>query len=128
MTSSSFKLQEGHEFHQQDGLLHSHADRPAVVYADGTQWWYREGQVHRDNGPAVVHANGVEEWWQENKRHRTDGPAVTYPTTLVITPALRGVKQWWLDGKLQREELPGPVQRYRVMVEQVYRSCFGDKP
>ena len=125
MVDASFKTQEGHEFKQVDGLLHSQHDQPAVVYADGTQWWYHEGQVHRVTGPAVVHANGVEEWWQDNKRHRDGAPAVTYPMTDAITPSLRGVKQWWVNGKMVREDLPPAVQRYRTMMQQVYVSCFG---
>ena len=122
---TSFKLAEGHSFQQTNGLLHSENDQPAVVYADGTRWWYDGGHVHRDGGPAVIHSNGVEEWWWHNRRHREGGPAVTYPATAAITPTLRGVKQWWTTGQMVREEVPPPVQRYRTMLGEVYTSCFG---
>lgn len=100
----SFTTKEGHVFSGIDGQMHSVDDAPAVIYADGTKWWYKNNQVHRDGGPAVVWGNGVEEWWQNGMRHRTDGPAQIYPNMPAITPRLRGVKEWWLKGRLIRRE------------------------
>jgi hypothetical protein len=112
----SFATKDGHAFSGVDGRLHSVNDQPAVVYTDGTKWWYKQGQIHRDGGPAVVHPNGVEEWWQNNKRHRTGGPAVIYPDTAEIIPELRGVKQHWDSGNMFQEELPPAVRAYRAEV------------
>lgn len=121
---TSFTLREGHVFHQRDGKLHSESGQPAVVYADGTQWWYQHGMVHREDGPAVVFPDGTEEWWQNNKRHRLGSPAVIYSKT-AADPAHRGVQQWWVQGILIKEGVPPDVRRYRVLVKQARKTCFG---
>ena len=100
----SFTTKEGHRFSGVDGKMHSVDDEPAVVYADGTKWWYRENEIHRDAGPAVVWSNGTQEWWQNNRRHRADGPAVIYPNSMAIGLQKRGVKEWWTDGRFVRAE------------------------
>ena len=105
-----FKLDDGKAFsgvmHRGEMKMHSIADQPAVVYEDGTAWWYKHNKIHRDGGPAVVWHNGVEEWFQDGVRHRLPGPAVTYPDSPAIMPQLRGVKQYWHFGHLIREETP----------------------
>ena len=46
---------------------------------DGTKRWYNDkDQIHRLDGPAILYPNGTEFWYKNNKLHRTDGPAVTY--------------------------------------------------
>jgi hypothetical protein len=119
---------EGHVFRQIGKKLHSTDDQPAVIYADGSKWWYRDGAVHRDSGPAVVHANGVEEYWQNGKRHRIGGPAVIYPNASWIAPQLRGVQQFWDQGRMVREAVPPAVGRYRLLLKQAYQACFGAPP
>jgi hypothetical protein len=99
----SFQTKEGHRFSGLGKEMHSVSDQPAVIYADGTRWWYRNNLIHREGGPAIIWANGVEEWWQNDKRHRADGPAVTYPNTAAIDASLRGVKQFWEQGRKVRE-------------------------
>ena len=42
----------------------------------GTKRWYKEGQLHREDGPAVEWVNGDKCWFKEGKYHREDGPAV----------------------------------------------------
>jgi hypothetical protein len=61
-----------------NGLLHRE-DGPAVIrknLGNLDNQWYLNGQLHRENGPAVEYANGTEEWYREGKRHRIGGPAV----------------------------------------------------
>ena len=36
------------------------------------------GVLHRVHGPAVIYANGNQYWLQDGVRHRTDGPAVIW--------------------------------------------------
>jgi hypothetical protein len=60
-----------------------------VSLVTGTEEWYLNGMLHREDGPAVIYADGVCEWWQQNKLHRTDGPAVETPG---------GYKEWWQNG------------------------------
>lgn len=107
------------------GQLHSIDDAPACLYPDGTQWWYREGKLHRVGGPAVVYGLGIEEWWEYGRRHRLDGPAVVYPDKPEILPQYRGVKQFWRNGALEREELPPRVATYRRELAALQKRHFG---
>ena len=33
------------------------------VYANGTKYWYQNGQWHREDGPAVEYASGTKYWY-----------------------------------------------------------------
>jgi len=46
------------------------------LFSDGDRVYFRDHQIHRENGPAVIGANGSVEYYVEGKHHRTDGPAV----------------------------------------------------
>lgn len=99
----SYIVAPGHRFSGIDRQLHSVDDEPAIVYNDGTKWWYDHDKVSRGGDkPAVVWWNGVQEWWVNNERHRDNGPAVIYPDTPDIHPELRGVEQYWEHGKMIR--------------------------
>lgn len=97
--------------HKVNEKKHLHCkDGPAIVYKNGTQiWyfddqlhrengpafesktykaWYKNGQRHREDGPAVVYPDGLIEYYQNNKKHRLDGPAVIYPD---------GYIEFWLN-------------------------------
>ena len=43
---------------------------PAVIYADGEQHWYQNGQRHRTDGPAVIHPSGLEFWYHHGHYSR----------------------------------------------------------
>lgn len=46
------------------GDFHREEDKPAVIRANGSQFWVRNGKTHRDNDkPAVVYPNGEKEYW-----------------------------------------------------------------
>jgi hypothetical protein len=82
------------------GQLHRDDDLPAVIRANGSKSWCRNGKRHRDNGPAIIEENGTQEWYRDGKRHRDNGPAI-------ITPDGR---QWWLrNGKLHRDDGPAVI-------------------
>ena len=49
-----------------DGELHRE-DGPATIYADGSQYWHKEGEIHRDYGPAVIWPDGIEYWYKYGK-------------------------------------------------------------
>ncbi len=38
-------------------------DGPAIIYPDGTQFWYINGKLHREDGPAVIYPNGIQHWY-----------------------------------------------------------------
>lgn len=79
-----------------NGQLHRE-DGPAVEWVDGSKEWFIDGKHHRENGPAIEWDDGKREWYLNGVRHRENGPAVEYPD---------GKKQWYLNGKLERVEFP----------------------
>ena len=50
-----------------------------ITSDDGSQHWYRNGELHREDGPAIVYPNGPQHWYRNGKSHREDGPAVIRP-------------------------------------------------
>ena len=70
------------QFHRVDG--------PAIIYPNGTQLWFINGNLHREDGPARIFPDGQEEWYINGKLHREDGPAVIYPN---------GRREWWVSGQ-----------------------------
>jgi hypothetical protein len=84
----------GNKFYYKDDQLHRE-DGPAVEYTNGTKWWYINvwyinGKIHRDDGPAVEYVYGDKEWWYHGKLHRINGPAVE---------TSNGHKEWFYHGK-----------------------------
>lgn len=67
------------------------------VYTDQAFWWYKDNQLHREDGPAYVDDKGNKEWYYKGRLHREDGPACIY---------VDGCKQWWFHGLLHREDGP----------------------
>ena len=43
-------------------ILHRE-DGPAVVYPNGSKWWYLNGKLHREDGPAIEWSNGEKCWY-----------------------------------------------------------------
>ena len=68
---------------------------PALIYANGTKYWFQNGKMHRLGGPAVTHVNGTRLWYQNNECHRLDGPAAIYPN---------GDRSWFINGIRYSEE------------------------
>jgi hypothetical protein len=66
------------------------------IYADGSQEWHVDGQLHRLDGPAVIHAHGSQRWHVDGQLHRLDGPAVIDAD---------GSQEWWLHGKNMTDEI-----------------------
>ncbi len=58
--------------------------------SDGTQRWWKDGKLHREDGPAYISSDGYQAWWKDGYLHREDGPAIIYPC---------GYQRWCKDGK-----------------------------
>ena len=69
-------------------------DGPAVEWANGTKYWWLNGELHREDGPAIEWANGTKYWWLNGELHREDGPAIE---------RVDGSKEWFLNGKVVTE-------------------------
>lgn len=105
---SSFKnkcgviIKNGNKSWYKNGQLHRE-DGPAVECADGTKIWYRNDQVHRENGPAIECINGTKIWYFNGKLHRKDGPAVEH---------VDGIKSWFINGQEFSEQEFNAVKHY----------------
>jgi hypothetical protein len=67
----------------------------------GTQRWWKDGNLHREDGPAYINSDGTQIWYKDDKRHREDGPAIIYPD---------GSQMWYKDGNLHREDGPAVIR------------------
>jgi hypothetical protein len=77
------------------GKLH-HCGIPALILANGDQYWYQRGVCHRGNDlPAIILADGYQAWYQRGQCHRCDLPAVTLAN---------GHQAWYQHGR----RLPSP--------------------
>ena len=72
-----------------------------TVYADGTQAWCVNGQLHRIEGPAYIGENGTQEWLVNGERHRLAGPAYI---------GANGTQEWWVNGQLHRLDGPASIR------------------
>ena len=72
-----FKYSDGGVEYYKNGQLHRD-DGPAVVYTDGRVEYFKNGWLHRDDGPAIVSADGSVSYWKNGWRHRNDGPAIVW--------------------------------------------------
>ena len=69
-------------------MLHRE-DGPAMIFSDGSQYWYKNGYLHREDGPAEIYPDGTQEWYINGERHREDGPAVI---------STNGRQYWYING------------------------------
>jgi len=54
-----------------EGRLHRE-NGPAIIWKDGSMFWYKNGKLHRENGPASQYANGTNYWWVNGKQVSED--------------------------------------------------------
>ena len=76
------------------GRHHSYNDMPAVVYRNGSKYWFKNGIAHRDVGPAMMSTRG-KFWYVNGMLHRMDGPAIEYSDHHVTVHNRR----WYLGGR-----------------------------
>jgi hypothetical protein len=92
----SVKANGTHEWYKNNNLHRE--DGPARIWDNGTQEWYKHNKLHHEGGPARIYSNGLQEWWINGRKHRADGPAVIFSSEH---------EEWWLNGK--RHRLDGPA-------------------
>lgn len=66
------------------------------IGSDGVIRYYKDGNVHREDGPSFIFPNGDQNWHQNNFLHREDGPAIIR----------REYNEWWIHGNIHREDGP----------------------
>jgi len=60
------------------------------------------GKLHRENGPAQIYPDGAQHWYRNGELHLEDGPAVE--DLRCSAPAIisaNGNQYWYLDGAMQ---------------------------
>ena len=64
-----------------DGKVGRKDGLPAVIYEDGSLYYYKEGLLHRDGDyPAIICPNGRSEWYIHGFLHRNNNkPAIIHP-------------------------------------------------
>ena len=93
--NGNFIDSNGSQFWYKNGELHRDVDQPAIIY-NGSQGWYKNGELHRDGDqPAFVWSDGSQQWYQNGKLHRDgDQAAVIWAD---------GNKEWWKNGQRHRD-------------------------
>ena len=66
-----------------------------IVNSHGSQSWYLNGKLHREDGPAIIYANGDQYWYLNGKLHREDGPAIIWA---------KGAQYWYLNSEELTEQ------------------------
>ncbi len=89
----------------------------------GTQFWYINGKLHREDGPAIIYPNGGEDWYINGKLHREDGPAAIFPD---------GIQKWYINDQLHREDGPAAIfpdgkQFWYINGKQLTEQQFNDR-
>jgi len=60
----------GIRYWYKNGNLHRDNDLPAAIYPDGTQAWYQNGLCHRDNDlPALTWKDGRQLWYKHGVKY-----------------------------------------------------------
>jgi hypothetical protein len=93
---------------------------PARIDSDGTQKWFKNGELHRDNGPAIIDSNvfnevGTQYWFQNGFLHRDNGPAIIYSD---------GSQSWYKNGFLHKDN--GPAIIYTDGKKEYYKNGIKD--
>lgn len=71
-------------------------NRIVMIEAEpGERRWFRNDELHREDGPAYERADGTRAWYLNGVLHREDGPAVEYRD---------GDRSWWLNDISYTEE------------------------
>ena len=115
---------EEDKYHYRNGELDSEDGvGPARIWADGSQSWYKDGQLHREDGPARIWADGSQQWFKDGLLHRLDGPARI---------GADGGQSWYKDGLLHNETGPAYIradggQEWWVEGIEITETEFGKK-
>ena len=82
---------DGSKYWYKNGQPHRDGDLPAAIYVDGSKIWYKNGQLHREGDePAYIDANGNKYWYKHGQSHREgDEPAYIFAN---------GHKCWYKNG------------------------------
>ena len=75
--------------------------------------WYKDDEIHREDGPAVIGKDGTKEWLINGKLHREDGPATIWSN---------GRKEWWLNDSSVSKETWWESISYEMKVKALFNG------
>ena len=83
----------GSQYWYKNGKLHRDNDLPAEITSIGSQHWYKNGQIHRDNDlPAEILSSGTQMWYKNGYIHRDHNlPAII---------KWNGTQMWYNNGEI----------------------------
>ena len=108
-----------HKYWQnQNNRVHRDGDKPAIIWADDTLYWYQNGLQHRDGDkPAFIGRDGKLAWWQNGQLHRFGGPALINPD---------GKQEWYWRGEkipvTSQEEFIEYLTKHNLIKDEVINS------
>jgi polynucleotide 5'-kinase involved in rRNA processing len=86
-----------------------------IVDKKGSKIWYKNDQLHREDGPAIEFSNGDKSWYINGQLHREEGPACEYVV---------GRKEWHLKWHLNGVHVPKYVvlQPEKITLEKIKKA------
>jgi hypothetical protein len=64
-------ISTGNIHHVKDGKYHNETG-PAIIWQDGSKFWYINGLAHREDGPSTEYINGGKDWCYKGKNYGYD--------------------------------------------------------
>lgn len=46
--------------------VHNHDDMPAMIWSKGSDYYYKHGRCHREDGPAIIGTYGGLRWFHDD--------------------------------------------------------------
>jgi len=90
------------------GQLHSFDDKPTFCWGDYDKEWYKDGNLHRDNGPASIrmYYGGVliYSYYKEGNLHRLLNPAY-----ITVRNGIKSYEEYYIKGKLHNPIGPARI-------------------
>ena len=83
------------------------------ILGDNSIRYYKNDNLHREDGPAVECANGDKQWYINDEHHREDGPAVEY---------INGRKSWWFKDIIYGYDNDFTIETWKEKVEELKRE------
>lgn len=88
------KIGNKHHYNN-EGLLHSIHDEPAVILESGERKWYYQGLLHREGNPAIQIPGYENQYYEMGLKHRVDGPAIE---------SIDGEEYWINGNQISKEQ------------------------
>ena len=86
-----------------------------VCFLDGSKAWYKNGDLHRENGIALIKKNNYKEWWLDGKLiWDSNRQFIDFKTEIILSktshPEYSNIKIWkffGLNGHYEQIIIPG---------------------